>query len=114
MITINVKTDVAHIPRNIANSTKKAQFLLTQQVLKDSNTFIPADTWALRDSSLSSSNFDKGQIVWNTPYARRLYYGTHYKFSKDKNMWAQSGWFKKAEAVYGAQWTKLVTQNIKP
>lgn len=110
---VRVKTNLGGVSRRVKKDTDKAMFTLSQQVLKDSNEYVPADTWALRNSSLSSSNFEEGKLIWNTPYARRLYYGTGYNFSKDKNVNASAEWFEKAKAVHKGDWLKLADKLIK-
>jgi hypothetical protein len=85
-----------------------AQFHLDQQVIKDSNYFIPKDTGNLEGSALLSSNIGKGRIFWNTPYARKLYYNPQYNFSHDKNPNAKGLWFEEAKAIHLPEWTRMV------
>ncbi|EJQ89997.1 hypothetical protein II3_05751, partial [Bacillus cereus MC67] len=44
MIRVNVQSDTGMIESKVLEATQKAQFALDQQVLKDSNYFIPKDT----------------------------------------------------------------------
>lgn len=108
MIKFNVKLkiDPRKIGNNINNAVQKAQVVLDEQVLKDSNYFIPTDTTELRNSSIRSSKVGEGLIRWDTPYARRLYYNPQYNFSKDKNPNAQGLWFEEAKARHNADWEK--------
>lgn len=109
---VSVRLDLGRIPRDLNRNSQRAIFLLTQQVLKDSNKYIPADTWTLRNSSLTSSNFQEGKVVWNTPYAKKVYYGSGINFSKDKNMLAQSMWFEKAQSIHQKEWNKLTKKAM--
>lgn len=84
----------------------KAQYHLTEQVLKDSNYYIPKDTGALEASSRITDN--SKTISWNTPYARRQYYGVHHNFSTDVNPNASALWFERAKANHIDDWVKLV------
>jgi hypothetical protein len=89
-----------------------AQYMLDNQVMKDSNYFIPLDSAALRDSTLLASDVGKGRIVWNTKYARRLYYNPQYNFAKDKNPNARGLWFEAAKTMNKSKWTELVKNII--
>ena len=85
---------------------KKAQYILAEQVLKDSNFYIPKDTGALEVSSRIRE--DGEEISWNTPYARRLYYGVNYNFSTDVNPNARAQWFEHAKAHHMGEWLKIM------
>ncbi|MEJ9158601.1 minor capsid protein, partial [Bacillus cereus] len=47
MIRVNIQMDTQAIESKVLKATEKAQFALDQQVLKDSNYFIPKDTGEL-------------------------------------------------------------------
>lgn len=108
-----VKLNLSRVDSRIKKNIELSQYALSEQVLKDSNQYVPADTWALRNSSLTSSKPDEGKLIWNTPYARRLYYGVGYNFSKDKNMNASAEWFEKARGVHRKQWLELADKTIR-
>lgn len=109
MIKLNIKVNIPEkeIIRKVDKAVSAAQVALDQQVLKDSNFFIPFDTGELMRSSLRHSKIGEGLIVWNTPYARRLYYNPQYNFSKDVNPNAQGLWFEAAKAKHYHEWVKL-------
>jgi hypothetical protein len=106
-------TTELHIAENLAAKKKIAQFALDQQVIKDANMYVPEDTGNLKGSALLASPIGEGKVIWNTPYARRLYYNPEYNFSKDKNPNAQGLWFEAAKARNKAQWIKLVDNALK-
>jgi len=110
---ISVKVDTKRIKPKIEKATSAAVGIVTQQVVKDSNLYAPMDTGNLINSSLRSSNFNTGKAVWNTPYARRLYYGTHFKFSKDKNPRAQAKWAEKAKSVHSGEWARVAQKAVE-
>lgn len=93
------------------NAKLAAQKQLDQDVLKDSNFYIPARYWILRDSGIRASQIGKGRIIWDTPYARRLYYNPQYNFSKDKNPNAQGLWFEAAKANKRNEWLRHAEEN---
>ncbi|NUJ19284.1 minor capsid protein [Bacillus glycinifermentans] len=104
----NVRVDISNIPRRIDDFNREAQFLLSSEVLKDSNYFAPEDTGALIGSSQRSSDLERGRLIWDTPYARRLYYNPQYKFSKDKNPNARGLWFEAAKSAFLSRWIRAI------
>lgn len=109
---MTVIVNLGGVLTTIEARVKKAKFIVSQQVLKDSNHYIPADTWNLRDSSVTNSNFEDGKLIWNTPYARKLYYGVGTNFSHDKNTNAQGEWFEKAKSVHLQEWLQVARSTI--
>jgi hypothetical protein len=83
---------------------------LMEQVLKDSNYFCRQDQKALINSSMTASRPKEGVLIWNTPYARRVYYTG--KPSKDKNQNASLMWFHKAKERFGGDWNKLAKKLL--
>ncbi|MFD1425502.1 minor capsid protein [Kroppenstedtia sanguinis] len=110
---MSVKIDLQRIKPKMKKATNAAVGIVTQQVVKDSNLYAPMDTGNLINSSLSSSDFPGGKAVWNTPYARRLYYGTSFKFAKDKNPRAQALWYEKAKAVHLDGWVRVAQRAVE-
>lgn len=82
---------------------------LMEQVLKDSNYFCRQDQKGLINSSLTASRPKDGVLIWDTPYAKRVYYTG--EPSRDKNPNASLMWFEKAKARFGKDWEKLA-QNL--
>ncbi|TBX83975.1 minor capsid protein [Bacillus cereus] len=113
MISINIRVDTAEMEARAEEAINKAQFELDQQVLKDSNFYIPKDTGELERSSIRFSRPGEGHIEWNTPYARRLYYNPQYNFSKDVNPNAKGLWFEEAKARHVNDWARLVENEIR-
>ncbi|MGR6008090.1 minor capsid protein [Bacillus cereus] len=113
MIRINVRVDTAHMEAKAEEAINKAQFALDQQVLKDSNFYIPKDTGELERSSIRFSRPGEGHIEWNTPYARRLYYNPQYNFSKQPNQNARGLWFEEAKARHASDWARIVERTIR-
>lgn len=109
MIDIDIKININEneIGKRIDKRLDSAQFALDEQVLKDSNTFIPAREWYLRNSGSLHSRIGEGLIAWQTPYARRLYYNPQFNFSKDENPNAQGLWYEVAKARFGDDWIDI-------
>lgn len=113
MIRFNTRISVEDIEEKVKKALKKGQFILDSQVIKDSNFYAPEDIGMLQGSALTSSDIGKGKIVWNTPYARRLYYNPQYNFSTDKNPNAGGLWFETAKAAHKAEWLEITKATIR-
>ena len=103
---LTFKVEWFDIDKKIGQATMMSQKFLDNEILKDSNDYVPVSEWFLRDSSITHSKIGSGELVWNTPYARRLYYNPHYDFSKDKNSKAQGLWFEAAKAQNLDDWVR--------
>lgn len=98
--------------RRLENMSRRGQEALDSQVLKDSNYYAPQDQNNLIESSLRFTNPGSGIIIWQTPYARRLYYNPQYNFSKDKNPNAGGLWFETAKSRHVKEWEKIIKQSL--
>ena len=114
MINLDIKINfpVKQAEKNIDHALNKAQFALDEQVLKDSNFFIPKDEGTLEESGVLHSRIGEGMVGWNTPYARRLYHNPQYNFSKDKNPNASGLWFEMAKARFKTAWEKIAQSTF--
>ena len=63
---------------------------------------------ALINSSLIASQIGSGILMWDMPYARRLYYNPQYNFSTDRNPNAQGLWFEAAKAERISEWVAIM------
>ena len=89
--------------------TDKAQFLLDQRVLADSNQFAPHDKGTLEESGIIAS--EGGEISWDTPYTRYQYYEAPNK-SKDVNSRATMKWFEVAKRLYKKIWVAVAQKEF--
>lgn len=112
MIRTNVQVQLNDIAANIEKRRQKAQVVLDQQILKDSNNYAPMDTGELVRSAIRSSRIGQGQIIYDTPYSRRLYYNPQYNFSRDVNPRAQGLWFEAAKAAHLQEWLSIVAKEM--
>jgi Minor capsid protein len=113
MIRFNVRAELGGIRETVNKAMKAGQKQLDQEVLKGSNFFIPKDTGELERSGVRASQIGKGKIIWDQPYARKLYYNPQYNFSKDANPNAQGLWFEVAKARFLSDWVRMTQQAIK-
>lgn len=108
MINAKVSVDLRGVSKKIDRITEEKQVKLDEVVLKDSNFYIPRDTGNLEDAGRIGSQIGKGVLIWDVPYAKRLYWNPQYNFSKDSNPNARGKWFEEAKAIRLNQWIRLL------
>lgn len=96
-----VTFDKTKVKARLSARTSMAREALAQQVLKDSNYFIPMDSGDLMKSGVIASRGK--EVTWNTPYAKAQYHGLPNK-SKDSNPNATMKWFEAAKALWLKRW----------
>lgn len=62
----------------------KVQWHIDNAVLKYSDPYVPLDTGELKGSGTRHTILGSGQVVYKTPYARKLYYSRGYTFNRGK------------------------------
>lgn len=97
-VRVNIKLNNANINRLI-QAHSKALEMTAEAVLSDikASQVVPKDTGTLEDSGfvdLSEIKEAIVRIVFDTPYARRMYWHPEYNFRKDKNPNAQGKWME--------------------
>lgn len=84
---------------------------LDSQIIKDTGPYVPFKTGVLSGSPLRNKR-GAGEIVYDTPYARRLYYGVKYNFNRTFHPQAGAKWLERAKAVWMKQWTQIVARLL--
>ena len=121
-ISFDVKTNgLEAIDKKIAEAATRRSAWLANEVLKDTDPYVPALTGSLAGRSHTEGDM----VVYPGPYARYLYYGKvmagpkygpKYATDKDlvytKNMHpnAQSHWFEASKAQNLKKWLKGVAK----
>ena len=90
-----------------------AQKFLDSEVLRDSAPYVPMRTGNLMQSGATGTVIGSGKVMYNAPYAKRMYYGVSFHFSKDKHPQACAQWFEKAKAAKKDAWLKGVNKIMK-
>lgn len=111
MLKLSMNMDLPSLQGKQKDAKRAAQMQLDQDVLKSSNYFIPSDTLELMRSSIRFSEIGSGELIWNTPYARRLYYNPQYNFSTDTNPNARGLWFEEGKAVDKDDWIQNISDE---
>lgn len=104
---INVSVDFTNIYSKFDGTAEKVKYVVTEQVVKDSNFYAPEDTKALQRSALTASNYKSGKVIWDVPYASKLYWNPSLRFSTDKNPNAQAFWFETAKSNFLSVWVAI-------
>ena len=104
--------DEIRVKAKLSGMTERAQYALDNQVLTDTNNFVPFDSGALIKSSSIASQPGKGVVKWQTPYARVQYYSRPNK-SGANNPRATMRWFEAAKAAYLRNWIQVAKRAAR-
>ncbi len=105
--------DEKGVQKKIKNSLEKTQFILDNTVVKDTSPFVPFLSGSLDASPITSAQRGKGLIVYNKPYAKRLYYGTGFNFTKSHHPKAGAYWFERAKKIHLKKWLEIAKGGFK-
>lgn len=98
MVKVSIKLDKVKI-NTLIEAQKQALEMTTEAMKSDivTSAVVPKQNNTLEDSGfVDISQLDQGKtaIMFDTPYARRLYWHPEYNFRKDKNINAQGKWMQ--------------------
>jgi hypothetical protein len=79
----------------------RVQQFIDSECLRLCDRKIPKDTGALIQSGIINTRIGSGQVIWRTPYARRLYYHPEYNFDQSPERGAY--WFDRMKTQYKKQ-----------
>ena len=94
MANVKIKRNMPAILAKVQAGSDAMVIAVTEAVIEYGNRFVREDQGTLKDSALIASRPKDGLAIWDTPYAKRVYYtGTP---STDVNpdaslMWAEKG-----------------------
>ena len=88
-----------------AGNIEEAQAWLDNEVIADTDPYVPMDTGMMATAPLKTSV--PGEVVYDEPYSAAQYYGRPGK-SKDKHPQATTQWFEVAKAENKEKWLKGV------
>lgn len=124
-VTFKVKVDgLSEIDRKLAAMANKQEIWLANEVLKDTDPYVPALTGSFSGRAHTEGNL----IIYPGPYARYLYYGKVMagpkygpKYATDKDLVytksmhpnAQSHWFEASKAQNLDKWLRGVKKLAK-
>ncbi len=91
----------------------RAQKFLDNEVLKDSDPYVPKVEGALVGSGIRGTAIGSGKVIYNEPYAKKMYYGLTFNFNKEQHPLASAQWFEKAKAVKKEEWIDGAEKIVK-
>ena len=100
---------------NLTRAMVTGRGKLMQRIIRDTHPLVPFDTGMLDNSAQLATDYDTGEIIWSTPYARRQYYlhpkgeGLHGKNGLRGSYWAERS--KGANKVSWNQFWKAVMKE---
>lgn len=109
-MAVKIKMDKSAVVGRIKAGKAAMVPAVAEQALADCNYFARRDQGTLIQSSETASDLKNGDLVWNTPYAKKVYYtGTP---SHDVNPNASKMWCEKAQAEFGEDWEKIAQKSF--
>ncbi len=109
VFSLSASINTGRVLDRISDRKKETQFWLDNEVVKDSEPYVPYDDGGLTKSGIIGSVMGSGDIQYNAPYAKAQYYGLEKK-SKDVHPQASTQWFEKAKAIKKSKWTAGVNK----
>lgn len=97
-MAVKITQNMPRIRAKIEAGTELATIAVTEAVVEYGNIFVREDQGTLKDSALIKSRPRDGVAVWDTPYAKKVYYTG--QPSKDKNPQASLMWAEKGVKTY--------------
>ena len=97
-MAIKIERNMPQIRLKIKTGAELATIAVTEAVVEYGNIFVREDQGTLRDSALIASRPREGKAIWDTPYAKKVYYTG--KPSKDANPQASLMWAEKGVKTY--------------
>ena len=94
----------------IQSDLRAATQILSMQVLIDCNYYCKQDQGGLISSSITASDLDHGELIWDTVYAVMQYYLD--ATCKDVNNHATKMWCEKAFSVHGPEWEQMLQKIL--
>lgn len=107
-MNFRVKVDLKNVENKIGNKNLTAgRRVLANEMLKDMNRFVPKRNNGLRQSGQIAT--DGSSISWSQKYARRQFFGNFRHYTTP----GTSGhWDKRARAVYGQKWARILVKGM--
>ncbi|UQZ90206.1 minor capsid protein [Deltaproteobacteria bacterium Smac51] len=108
---LSINRDGLLSPSGRAKRLRTAHAALDTQIIMDTNPYVPFRTGLLASSPFRSGK-KVGEIIYDTPYAKRMYYGDKFNFSIAHHPQATSRWLEKSKALWKDKWRNLVKKIL--
>lgn len=110
---VTVHFNASELKNELTRNGRMAQVMLDDAVKRDTDPYVPKDTGMLARSAQTASPSGSGAVVYDTPYAHRLYYGLDFNFRKTHHPLATAQWFEAAKSVNEKRWIAEVERILK-
>lgn len=111
-MSVKVNINRQRIVEKVDDAFKKALPELTMEILDDCNEYCKWAEGALVQSSYVHSIFEKGIMIWQTPYAKRQYWEIK-TANPDYHSKATWKWAEVAKSELMGKWTRQADMLIK-
>ena len=111
-IEVHAEFKAVKLKHDFATRGRKAQFMLDSAIKRDTDPYVPMDTGTLARSVQTSSPSGSGLIIYDTSYARKIYYGK-YDIKKTHHPLACREWFEASKAANEKRWIAEVERILK-
>ena len=111
--SIKLDLDIDDVLRQYQNRAKDAQRFLDESVLKDTDKYVRYRTGVLARSAQTASRIGSGAIIYDTPYAKRVYYDESTFVTKDIHPLATPKWFEESKRKNEKKWMDAVEKILK-
>lgn len=109
-MSVTVEFNKQIVSARIKSATDEITPIITNEFIKDANFYCRKETGRLQDSAILASDPDNGLAVWDTPYAKRVYYtGTP---SHDYNINAALMWAHVAARKFKSKYEKMAQKIL--
>lgn len=108
--SFHLEMDIPRVLARFDPRFQRSQAYLDNEVLKDTEPYVPFRTGILARSGQNGTRIGSGEVIYNAPYARSCYYATNRRFRKDIHPQATAQWFEKSKAVNNRKWVDGVNK----
>ena len=113
---VNVQVNLKGPKKKLSTGNIKAgRYAVANQVLADSNNYVPALDHHLRPSGIAQP--DGKAVTWNTPYAKAQFYGKVGKGGYPVKNYTTPGtgprWDKKAKGIHMKDWERAFVKGAE-
>lgn len=106
---VRIYIDPHHCEAKVSGAWNKGLYALSSQILGDCNQYVKVDTHAMEGTSYVQSELGKGQLVWDTPYAKRQYWAIRTSLTPGRT-WK---WCQTAKNSHLSDWRRIAEKGLK-
>lgn len=99
--------------RFLDRSMREKQERFARRVAFETRAYVPRDSGHLQSSEALASDYAHGEIVWATPYARRVHDLPQSSIRTTENPRARSRWPEAAKAERMGAWTEFARKLLE-